>query len=55
METGAGSRETAPPDSLRAPPVVGRTRDGWMLLDPRILSDEDPEKAARAVAAASRS
>ena len=54
METGAGSRETAPPDSLRALPVVGRTRDGWMLLDPRTLSGEEAEEAARAVVAALR-
>ena len=37
---------------LRAcdPPVVGRTRDGWLLLDPRTLTDEEAHVAAAAVA-----
>ena len=41
---------------LRAgdPPVVGRTRDGWLLLDPRTLCDAEADEAARAVAAALR-
>ncbi len=41
---------------LRAgdPPVVGRTRDGWLLLDPRTLSDAEADEAACAVAAALR-
>jgi L-seryl-tRNA(Ser) seleniumtransferase len=41
---------------LRAgdPPVVGRTRDGWLLLDPRTLSDAEADEAARAAAAAMR-
>jgi L-seryl-tRNA(Ser) seleniumtransferase len=36
---------------LRAadPPVVGRTRDGWLLLDPRTLTDDEAELAANAV------
>jgi L-seryl-tRNA(Ser) seleniumtransferase len=36
---------------LRAadPPVVGRTRDGWLLLDPRTLSDDEARLAAAAV------
>jgi L-seryl-tRNA(Ser) seleniumtransferase len=34
------------------PPVVGRAREGWLLLDPRTLDDEQAEQAARAVAAA---
>jgi L-seryl-tRNA(Ser) seleniumtransferase len=34
------------------PPVVGRAREGWLLLDPRTLDDEQAERAARAVAAA---
>ena len=36
---------------LRAsdPPVVGRTRDGWLLLDPRTLSDDEARVAAEAV------
>jgi L-seryl-tRNA(Ser) seleniumtransferase len=41
---------------LRAadPPVVGRAREGWLLLDPRTLDDGEAEQAARAVAAALR-
>jgi L-seryl-tRNA(Ser) seleniumtransferase len=41
---------------LRAcdPPVVGRTREGWLLLDPRTLTDDEARVAARAVAAALR-
>jgi L-seryl-tRNA(Ser) seleniumtransferase len=37
---------------LRAgdPPVIGRAREGWLLLDPRTLSDEEAELAARRVA-----
>jgi L-seryl-tRNA(Ser) seleniumtransferase len=36
---------------LRAsePPVVGRTRDGWLLLDPRTLTDDEAQLAAAAV------
>jgi L-seryl-tRNA(Ser) seleniumtransferase len=36
---------------LRAgdPPVVGRTRDGWLLLDPRTLTDSEAQVAAAAV------
>jgi len=34
------------------PPVVGRAREGWLLLDPRTLTDEEADEAARAVAAA---
>jgi L-seryl-tRNA(Ser) seleniumtransferase len=36
---------------LRAadPPVVGRTRDGWLLLDPRTLTDDEARLAAEAV------
>lgn len=36
---------------LRAhdPPIVGRTRDGWLLLDPRTLTDEEAAIAADAV------
>jgi L-seryl-tRNA(Ser) seleniumtransferase len=39
---------------LRAsdPPVVGRTREGWLLLDPRTLTDDEARIAAAAVAAA---
>jgi L-seryl-tRNA(Ser) seleniumtransferase len=36
---------------LRAadPPVIGRTRDGWLLLDPRTLTDDEARVAADAV------
>jgi L-seryl-tRNA(Ser) seleniumtransferase len=39
---------------LRAfdPPVIGRTREGWLLLDPRTLTDAEARIAAAAVAAA---
>jgi L-seryl-tRNA(Ser) seleniumtransferase len=39
---------------LRAsdPPVVGRTREGWLLLDPRTLTDDEARSAAAAVGAA---
>lgn len=40
---------------LRAadPPVIGRAREGWLLLDPRTLSDDEEARlAAGAVAAA---
>jgi L-seryl-tRNA(Ser) seleniumtransferase len=38
---------------LRAadPPVVGRAREGWLLLDPRTLDDDEAHSAAAAVAA----
>jgi L-seryl-tRNA(Ser) seleniumtransferase len=31
------------------PPVVGRTRDGWLVLDPRTLTDHEARLAAAAV------
>jgi L-seryl-tRNA(Ser) seleniumtransferase len=36
---------------LRAgdPPVIGRARDGWLLLDPRTLTDDEAQLAADAV------
>jgi L-seryl-tRNA(Ser) seleniumtransferase len=36
---------------LRAadPPVIGRARDGWLLLDPRTLTDDEARLAAVAV------
>jgi L-seryl-tRNA(Ser) seleniumtransferase len=36
---------------LRAvhPPLIGRTRDGWLLLDPRTLTDDEARMAADAV------
>jgi L-seryl-tRNA(Ser) seleniumtransferase len=39
---------------LRAsdPPVVGRAREGWLLLDPRTLDDDGARAAAAAVVAA---
>jgi L-seryl-tRNA(Ser) seleniumtransferase len=36
------------------PPVIGRARDGWLLLDPRTLDDEGARAAATGVAAALR-
>ena len=41
---------------LRAgdPPVIGRAREGWLLLDPRTLDDAEARAAARAVTAALR-
>jgi L-seryl-tRNA(Ser) seleniumtransferase len=43
-------------DRLRRgdPPVVGRAREGWLLLDPRTLTDVEAGQAARAAAAALR-
>ena len=37
---------------LRAgePPLIGRAREGWLLLDPRTLTDEEAGLAARRVA-----
>jgi L-seryl-tRNA(Ser) seleniumtransferase len=34
------------------PPVVGRAREGWLLLDPRTLDDSEARIAAESVAAA---
>jgi L-seryl-tRNA(Ser) seleniumtransferase len=34
------------------PPVIGRAREGWLLLDPRTLTDEEARLAAAAVVAA---
>ena len=31
------------------PPVIGRAREGWLLLDPRTLDDEQADVAAHAV------
>jgi L-seryl-tRNA(Ser) seleniumtransferase len=36
------------------PPVVGRAREGWLVLDPRTLTDAEAELAASAAAAALR-
>jgi L-seryl-tRNA(Ser) seleniumtransferase len=35
-----------------APPVIGRAREGWLLLDPRTLSDDEARVAAEAVVSA---
>ncbi len=51
---GLGADELAARLRAGDPPVVGRTRDGWLLLDPRTLSDAEADVAARAVAAAIR-
>jgi L-seryl-tRNA(Ser) seleniumtransferase len=48
----------AGPDALAAalragdPPLVGRIRDGQLLLDPRTLAEEELEPAIAAVRAA---
>jgi L-seryl-tRNA(Ser) seleniumtransferase len=34
------------------PPLITRAREGWLLLDPRTLSDEEASRAAEVVAAA---
>jgi L-seryl-tRNA(Ser) seleniumtransferase len=41
---------------LRAgdPPVIGRVRDGWLILDPRTLDDASAEAAVDAVLASTR-
>ncbi|MFL5868829.1 MAG: L-seryl-tRNA(Sec) selenium transferase [Thermoleophilaceae bacterium] len=41
---------------LRAgdPPVIGRAREGWLLLDPRTLDDDEARQAGAAVVAALR-
>ncbi|MEA2179051.1 MAG: hypothetical protein QOG77_2348, partial [Solirubrobacteraceae bacterium] len=41
---------------LRAgdPPVIGRVRDGWLILDPRTLDQASAEAAVGAVLAATR-
>jgi len=39
---------------LGDPPVVGRARQGWLLLDPRTLGDAEAEAAASGVIAAFR-
>jgi L-seryl-tRNA(Ser) seleniumtransferase len=51
---GLGADELATRLRTGDPPVVGRTRDGWLLLDPRTLSDAEADDAARAAAAALR-
>ena len=36
------------------PPLIGRAREGWLLLDPRTLDDEEARVAAALVLAAAR-
>ena len=36
------------------PPVIGRARDGWLILDPRTLDDASAEAAVGSVLAATR-
>jgi L-seryl-tRNA(Ser) seleniumtransferase len=47
-----GADELARRLRASAPAVVGRTREGWLLLDPRTLSDDEARTAAAAVVAA---
>jgi L-seryl-tRNA(Ser) seleniumtransferase len=44
-----GADELARRLRVADPPVVVRTRDGWLLLDPRTLTDDEAELAAQAV------
>ena len=37
-----------------APPLIGRAREGWLLLDPRTLDDDGARAAAALVVAAMR-
>ena len=46
---GTGAHELARRLRAADPPVVGRTRDGWLLLDPRTLTDDEAALAAQAV------
>ena len=41
---------------LRAadPPVIGRARQGWLVLDPRTLGEDEAQAAASAVIVALR-
>jgi L-seryl-tRNA(Ser) seleniumtransferase len=47
-----GAAELARRLRMGDPPVIGRTREGWLLLDPRTLTDAEAERAAAAAAAA---
>jgi L-seryl-tRNA(Ser) seleniumtransferase len=44
-----GADELARRLRVADPPVIGRTRDGWLLLDPRTLTDDEARIAADAV------
>jgi L-seryl-tRNA(Ser) seleniumtransferase len=44
-----GADELARRMRAAEPPVVGRTRDGWVILDPRTLTDDEATVAARVV------
>ncbi len=52
---GVGLDELARRLRLAEPPVIGRVREGWLLLDPRTLDDETALAAAAGVVAALRS
>jgi L-seryl-tRNA(Ser) seleniumtransferase len=50
VDPGAlGADELARRMRASDPPVVGRTRDGWLLLDPRTLTDDEARIAADTV------
>jgi L-seryl-tRNA(Ser) seleniumtransferase len=50
VDPGAlGADELARRLRVSDPPVVGRTRDGWLLLDPRTLTDDEAQLAAATV------
>jgi L-seryl-tRNA(Ser) seleniumtransferase len=49
---GVGLDELARRLRASEPPVVARAREGWLLLDPRTLTDEEARQAAAAVLAA---
>jgi len=51
---GVGLDELARRLRLGEPPVIGRAREGWLLLDPRTLDDESASAAVAGVAAALR-
>jgi L-seryl-tRNA(Ser) seleniumtransferase len=48
----AGADELARRLRASDPPVIGRVRDGWLVLDPRTLSDDEARQAAASVRAA---
>jgi L-seryl-tRNA(Ser) seleniumtransferase len=51
---GLGVDELAARLRAGRPPLVGRASEGWLLLDPRTLTDAEAEQGAAAVAAALR-
>jgi L-seryl-tRNA(Ser) seleniumtransferase len=50
----AGADELARRLRASDPPVVARAREGWLLLDPRTLTDAEARVVAESVAAALR-